>query len=176
MRQLLNTLFITSEDIYAALEGENIVLKRDGKEAARYPLHALQGIVCFSYLGASPALMGAGAEKNILLAFCRPNGRFLCRTAGATHGNVLLRRAQYRLADDPRESTRLAGGFVFGKIYNARSSLERTRRDHELRIDSEKFMQSSLQLKGILETVPSVRDPDTLRGLEGAAATVNFNC
>ena len=176
MRQLLNTLFITSEDIYAALEGENIVLKRDGKEAARYPLHALQGIVCFSYLGASPALMGACAEKNILLAFCRPNGRFLCRTAGATHGNVLLRRAQYRLADDPRESTRLAGGFVFGKIYNARSSLERTRRDHELRIDSEKFMQSSLQLKGILETVPSVRDPDTLRGLEGAAATVYFNC
>ena len=85
MRQLLNTLFITSEDIYAALEGENIVLKRDGKEAARYPLHALQGIVCFSYLGASPALMGACAEKNILLAFCRPNGRFLCRTAGATH-------------------------------------------------------------------------------------------
>lgn len=176
MRQLLNTLFITSEDIYAALEGENIVLKRDGKEAARYPLHALQGIVCFSYLGASPALMGACAEKNILLAFCRPNGRFLCRTAGATHGNVLLRRAQYRLADDPRESTRLAGGFVFGKIYNARSSLERTRRDHELRIDSEKFMQSSLQLKGILETVPSVWDPDTLRGLEGAAATVYFNC
>ena len=58
MRQLLNTLFVTSEDIYLSLDGENVVANRGGETVARYPLHTLQSIVTFSYAGASPALMG----------------------------------------------------------------------------------------------------------------------
>ena len=65
MRQLLNTLFVTSEDIYLSLDGENVVASREHQEAARYPLHTLSGIVSFSYPGASPALMGACAERGI---------------------------------------------------------------------------------------------------------------
>ena len=59
MRHLLNTLFVTSEDIYLSLDGENVVASRDKQEAARYPLHTLTGIVTISYARASPALMGA---------------------------------------------------------------------------------------------------------------------
>ena len=59
MRQLLNTLFVTSEDIYLSLDGENVIANRDGEVVARYPLHTLQSIISFSYKGASPALMGA---------------------------------------------------------------------------------------------------------------------
>ena len=92
MRQLLNTLFVTSEDIYLSLDGENVVASREHQEAARYPLHTLSGIISFSYPGASPALMGACAERGISLAFCTPRGRFLARIAGSTSGNVLLRR------------------------------------------------------------------------------------
>lgn len=58
MKQLLNTLFVTSEDIYLSLEGENVLANRDKEVVARYPLHTLQSIVSFSYPGASPALMG----------------------------------------------------------------------------------------------------------------------
>ena len=36
MRQLLNTLFVTSEDIYLSLDGENVVASREHQEAARY--------------------------------------------------------------------------------------------------------------------------------------------
>ena len=86
MRQLLNTLFVTSEDIYLSLDGENVVASREHQEAARYPLHTLSGIVSFSYPGASPALMGACAERGISLAFCTPRGRFLARIAGSTSG------------------------------------------------------------------------------------------
>ena len=74
MKQLLNTLFITSEDIYLSLEGENVLANRDKQVVARYPLHTLQNIVCFSYAGASPALMGACASRDIGLAFCSPGG------------------------------------------------------------------------------------------------------
>lgn len=49
MKQLLNTLFVTSEDIYLSLEGENVLANRDKTVVARYPLHTLQAIVSFSY-------------------------------------------------------------------------------------------------------------------------------
>lgn len=84
MRQLLNTLFVTSEDIYLSLDGENVVANRGGEQVARYPLHTLQSILSFSYSGASPALMGACAERDVSLAFCTPRGRFLARHGADT--------------------------------------------------------------------------------------------
>ena len=175
MRQLLNTLFVTSEDVYLSLDGENVVANRGGEEAARYPLHTLQSIVSFSYAGASPALMGACAQREIGLAFCSPRGKFLARVSGRMHGNVLLRRMQYRAADDPAQSCRIARNMIFGKVHNARWSVERTRRDHALRVDGERFSTVSGQLQGLLPQIVRETSLDSLRGLEGVGATAYFS-
>lgn len=174
MRKLLNTLFVTSEDIYLSLDGENIVANREHQVLARYPLHTLSGVISFSYPGASPALMGACAERGISLAFCTPRGRFLARVCGENNGNVLLRRTQYRTADDPSASCRVVRSMIFGKLYNARWSLERTRRDHGLRIDIQRLSAASENLKGLLPLVECETNLDSLRGLEGAGATAYF--
>lgn len=174
MRRLLNTLFITSEDIYLSLDGENVVANREGQAVARYPLHTLSGILSFSYSGASPALMGACARRNISLSFCSPRGRFLARVCGEENGNVLLRRMQYRLADDPAQSCLIARNMIFGKLYNARWSIERTRRDHGLRLDAETLENASRILKELLPAVSAETSPDSLRGLEGAGAAAYF--
>ena len=175
MRQLLNTLFVTSEDIYLSLDGENVVANRGGEQVARYPLHTLQSILSFSYSGASPALMGACAERDVSLAFCTPRGRFLARVMGQTQGNVLLRRKQYRVADDPLQSCRLARMMIFGKVFNAHWSVERTRRDHALRIDGERFAAVSAGLRDILPVLAQAETTDKLRGLEGSAAVAYFS-
>ena len=174
MRHLLNTLFVTSEDIYLSLDGENVVASREHQEAARYPLHTLSGIISFSYPGASPALMGACAEHGISLAFCTPRGRFLARIAGSTSGNVLLRRVQYRTADELSASCRIARSMIFGKVYNARWSIERTRRDHGLRLDSASLTASASHLKELLPQIAAAASLEHLRGLEGAGATLYF--
>ena len=174
MRHLLNTLFVTSEDIYLSLDGENVVASRKQQELARYPLHTLAGILSFSYSGASPALMGACAKRGVSLAFCSPRGRFLARVSGETSGNVLLRRAQYRTADDPGPSCRIARGMIFGKAFNARWSVERTRRDHRLRVDDAVLAKASAQMKELLPQIAAETDLDSLRGLEGAQATAYF--
>ena len=174
MRQLLNTLFVTSEDIYLSLDGENVVASRGGQQVARYPLHTLEGILSFSYSGASVGLMGACARKSISLAFCTPGGRFQARICGEGGGNVLLRRAQYRAADDPLQSCRIARQMVFGKLYNARQSLDRARRDHGLRLDIQRLQRAAGQLKEALPQVEGETDLDSLRGIEGAMATVYF--
>lgn len=174
MRQLLNTLFVTSEDVYLSLDGENVVANRDGQVVARYPLHTLQGIITFSYSGASPALMGACAKRGIAFSFCTPRGRFLARVSGENNGNVLLRRQQYRIADDPAASCRIARSMIFGKLYNSRWSIERTCRDHALRVDTEKLKNACTQLHGLLSAVAEETSLDSLRGLEGTGASAYF--
>lgn len=174
MKQLLNTLFVTSEDIYLSLEGENVVANREREQVARYPLHTLSGIVSFSYAGASPALMGACASRDVSLAFCTPQGRFLARVHGESAGNVLLRRAQYRIADDPERCCPLARNMILAKVYNARWSIERTCRDHALRVDVTMLKEASGHLKGILSQIAESTSMDGLRGLEGAGASVYF--
>ena len=175
MRQLLNTLFVNSEDIYLSLDGENVVANREKTVVARYPLHTLSAILSFSYPGASPALMGACTRRGIALSFCTPQGKFLARVTGEANGNVLLRRTQYRAADDPVLSCTIARAMVFGKIHNARWSLERTRRDYRLRVDDQRLGTVSGQLKALLPQLLQETSLDSLRGLEGAGATAYFS-
>ena len=174
MRQLLNTLFVTSEDIYLSLDGENVVAYRENTVVARYPLHTLSAILSFSYKGASPALMGACCTRGISLTFCTPRGKFLARATGEANGNVLLRRTQYRVADDMFQSCRIARCMVFGKVYNARWCVERIKRDHGMRVDEQALTQTSQKLKDLLPQIAEESDLDSLRGLEGTAATLYF--
>lgn len=174
MKQLLNTLFVTSEDIYLSLEGENVLANREKQVVARYPLHTLQTIVSFSYAGASPALMGTCAQKGIGLAFCTPRGKFLARVNGESSGNVLLRREQYRMADDPERSCAIARNMIFGKLSNASASIRRTLRDHEPRISGSDLEEASQRIKELLPLVLEVSEPEALRGLEGVGAAAYF--
>ncbi len=175
MKHLLNTLYILSEDIYLALDGENITANRTGQVAARYPLHTLQNIITFSYAGASPALLGACAKHEIGFAFFTPRGKFLARSCGSSVGNVLLRREQYRIADDLMSSAKLARIMILGKLYNTRQSIERTRRDHGLQIDENKFSAVSQQIQLLLPQVRDETSLERLRGLEGTGASAYFN-
>ena len=94
MKHLLNTLYVTGNKRYLSLNGENVVVLEGEQEIGRVPLHNLQSIVTFSYIGASPALMGTCADKGIDLVFMSPHGRFLARVTGEVKGNVVLRKQQ----------------------------------------------------------------------------------
>lgn len=175
MRRLLNTLFALSENAYLSLDGENVVVSQDQQETARFALHTLEGILCFSYAGASPALMGGCAERGISLAFFTPRGRFLARIAGETRGNVLLRQQQYRAADDPFASCRYARDFLLGKVYNARWVLERATRDHPQRVPVDRLKALSGQLAAALPRIQDAMTAEELRGIEGEAAQRYFD-
>lgn len=170
MRKFLNTLYVLNKDAYLSLEGENIVLLCNKAEIGRVPLHTLEGIVCFSYPGASPALMGKCTSLGVDLSFFSPQGRFLARAVGEERGNVLLRQTQYRIADSEAESCLYARNFILGKVYNARWVLERATRDHPQRVPVEQLKHTSAQLAAALPLIEQCDDLDQLRGLEGEAA------
>ena len=175
MRKLLNTLYVTSEDSYLALDGENIVVFDKESEIGRIPLHNLEGVVSFGYRGTSPALMGACVERNISLCYLTPQGKFLARVTGKVKGNVILRRQQYETCLDKVKSLEIARNCILGKVYNARWVLERVTRDHSMQIDVEKVKKASLQLKASLVHIQNCQSKDELRGFEGEAAKIYFS-
>lgn len=174
MRKLLNTLYVMTDSCYLTLDGENIVIQNGENTLGRFPLHTLENITCFTYKGASPALMGACAERKIGISFFSPRGTFWARAVGKEYGNVLLRKEQYRISDDNRNII-YAKNMILVKIFNSRWSIERTLRDHAYRVDAEKLRQVSNTLYDTLPKIDKVSTLDELRGLEGKAAEQYFS-
>lgn len=174
MRKLLNTLYVTSENSYLALDGENVVVLEEKNELGRLPLHNLEGIVSFGYRGTSPALMGACAERNISLCYLTPQGKFLARVSGRVKGNVILREQQYASSRDEEISLNIAKNCILGKVHNARWVLERAVRDHSMQIDVERVKAASGLLKNSLTLIKDCQSKEQLRGYEGEAAQVYF--
>lgn len=174
MKKLLNTLYVTSENSYLSLDGENVVVSDQGCEVGRLPLHNLESIVSFGYRGTSPALMGACAERNISLCYLSPQGKFLARVSGKVKGNVILREQQYRAFLDNEKSLGVAKNCIIGKIYNARWVLERATRDHGFQVNVEELKKSSEILKNSIVHVHNCQSKEQLRGIEGEAAQIYF--
>ena len=177
MRRLLNTIYVTCERAWLRKDGENIVVELDGAEVGRVPLHMVEGVVCFGRQGASPALMSACADSGIALSFLTPQGRFLARIEGARTGNVLLRRKQYRVADDPALAVPIVRGIVAAKAANQRTVLRRALRDHGVRMDEtsrEAIEFAQLRLSHTARHAAAAGDIATLRGREGEAALIYF--
>ncbi len=175
MKKLLNTLYVTSENSYLALDGENIVVLEDKQEIGRLPLHNLDSVVSFGYRGTSPALMGACAERNISLCYVSPQGKFLARVSGRTKGNVILREQQYKSSCDEKVSFSIAQNCIIGKVFNARWVLERAVRAHSLQIDVDRVKDASEKLKNSLEYIKNCKSKEQLRGYEGEAASIYFS-
>ena len=175
MRKLQNTLYVTTPAAYLSLDGETVVIQNEEECLGRLPLLNLENIVSFGYRGASPRLMGACAERGIGLCFLTQHGRFLARISGPVSGNVLLRTAQYRLADTPDQALPIARMFLTGKIFNGRWSLERTLRDHALRVDTERMKIAIEQMKQALNDLMHAGSVEELMGIEGVAAKAYFS-
>lgn len=174
MKKLLNTLFVTQPDVYLSLEGDNVVLSKKQEKIGRLPLHNLESIISFGYTGASPALMGYCADRNISIAFLTMNGRFLARVIGKSRGNVVLRKKQYQISDDVDQSAKIARNFITGKVYNNKWIIERMTRDYPLRVNVPQFKEVSNHLSSIIQDVRKCKNLETLRGLEGQAA-ISYN-
>ena len=176
MKKLLNTLYVTTQGAYLSKEGETVAVKIDGKVRLHVPVHTLGGIVCFGQISCSPKLMGFCAERNVAISFLTEYGRFLAKVDGPVSGNVLLRRQQYRWADDKKISAAIAKPFLIGKIYNSRKVLQRAIRDHGEKIQGvESLEKESGRLKDALRRLQREESLDVLRGIEGEAANSYFN-
>lgn len=175
MKQLLNTLYVSTPKAYLSLDGENVVVSQDEAEIGRMPLHLIDGIVTFTYPGVSPALLGKCADLGKTVTFLSPSGKFLARSVGKTYGNVVLRRAQYRTADDREQSLSIARNIISAKLSNSAAVLRRAVSDHAQRLDTENVQNTAVLLRQNAVTAFSAESAERLRGLEGESANRYFD-
>lgn len=171
MKKLLNTLYITRPDCYLHKERETVVIKQGDDKLGQFPMLALQNILCFGQVSVSPALMSACVEAGVGLSFFTEFGKFQAQVVGMPKGNVLLRRTQYRWADDEGKAVSVARLMVAAKVANGRAVLLREQRNHGT---NDGLAQAAQALSACLESIRHARSVPQLMGLEGEAASVYF--
>jgi CRISPR-associated protein Cas1 len=174
MKRLLNTLYITTQGSYLHREGETVEVTQDGAVKLRVPVHNLQGIVCFGQVSMSPPLMGLCTERQVTVSFHSRTGRFWGRVIGPVSGNVLLRREQYRRADDIDRSSEIAQSIVTAKINNSRVVLLRAARDHPDSPSAPALTAVAEHMAVLLKSLDDSQQLDSVRGIEGEAARKYF--
>ncbi len=172
MRILLNTLYVTTPEAYLSKDGLNVVVSVKQNEIFRIPVHNIEQIVTFGYMGASPGVMKLCADNNVDLTFLSPQGRYISRSQGPTRGNVLLRKAQYKYSDEPNYALHLGKLFIGGKIQNYRNILRRFVRDNGSDEAVENAAEKLLRCKRNVFNADSI---DSVRGIEGEAANYYFS-
>jgi len=175
MKKLLNTLYVTTQGAYLAREGETVLVRVEKETKLHLPIHTLSGIVCFGQVSCSPFLLGLCAERGVGVSFLTEYGRFMARMQGPVSGNVLLRREQYRWADDEARSVDLARSVLIGKIANSRAVLRRAIRDHAEKPGAGALETAAGRLRFSLDQLSSSRTLDVLRGVEGESAATYFS-
>ena len=174
MRHLLNTLYVTTQQAYLAREGETVVVRVERETKFRVPIHNLGGIICFGLVSCSPQLMQLCAERQVAISFLSEYGRFWARVEGRLPGNVLLRRQQYRSADNGEQSAEIASRVVTAKIANCRTVLLRAMRDHPERANNPELQKAGDHLGLLLGSLRGPNSIDSVRGIEGDAARSYF--
>jgi len=180
VKRHLNTLFVTTPGAWLRKEGENVLVRVERETRLRVPLHLLGGICCFGRVGLTPALMARCADGGVSISLFTEHGRLLARVDGFPTGNVLLRRAQYRRADEVEDgpggtaTADIVRPIVLAKILNGRTGLLRAIRDRPDTPGRAELESAAARLAGIAGDVRRLDDADRLRGLEGEAAAVYF--
>lgn len=169
-----NTLYVTTQGAYLRKQGETVVVEAENEKLATVPLHLLEGVVCFGNVSTSPFLLSACAGHGVSVAFMSWNGRFMARVEGPVSGNVLLRREQYRRADDPEACLGLARAFVTGKLANYRACLRRFARDHPDSDNATALKAAAKSVQATLVNLNSARSVDGARGHEGDGSSLWF--
>lgn len=174
MKKLLNTLFVTSKKAYLSKKGETVLIQINKETKQQFPIHLLDGIVCFGHVMMSPSLMHLCGMRKVSISFLSDRGRFLAKVQGPVSGNVLLRREQYRRADNAEYSEKIARWIILGKIANSRTVLMRAARDIKDDDKIGKLRNASAHLARLTPLLIKTRGLDNLRGLEGDAAKTYF--
>ena len=174
MKKLLNTLYVTNPDYYLKKEGRNISVTLDSKRVARYPIHILKQIVCFNYMGVSPALMKMCMEENVAITFFTPYGKYCGRVIGASYGNIYTRKKQYKMQES-EESLDFVKNIIYAKAYNSRKILIRGKLDHKDKVDVLRLEEAIDAIKILMLEIRNCSNKDSVRGIEGTIARFYFS-
>ncbi len=172
--QLARTLYVTEHRAKVAVNKGNIMVSGPtGK--ARVPVETLSAIVLAGMAQVTTDALALCVKRGVRVCSLTRSGKVRFVVGGETKGNVLLRVAQIRIADDEAASSAIARWLVAGKIQNSRALIRRWTWEVP---EPEKtfFTQSDALLRSRIHALPGRLEGDQIRGIEGDAARCYFAC
>lgn len=170
MKKLLNTLYVTTEGAFLRRDGETVAVEIDGVARTRLPAHQLAQIVLFGETAMSRDMMAFAGEAGISVSWLTYSGKLAARVEGPQTGNVLLRRAQHRVTEDPAAALPVARAVVAAKVANQRALLRRHLRDYPKSPGAAEVDAAQRRLADAARNALDAPDLEVLRGQEGEAA------
>jgi CRISP-associated protein Cas1 len=174
MKQILNTLYVQTQGTYLRLDHETLKLEVEKEVKLQVPLHHLGSIVTFGNVLLSPFLIHKCAEDGRQIIWLTEYGRFKGRLTGKTTGNVLLRRSQHGVLDQPELGLEIARYMIAGKLQNTRSVVMRAAREAKESGEQKRLQKTAQVHAEAIRNAEVAKDLDQLRGIEGYAARAYF--
>ena len=175
MKKLLNTLYVLTPESYLFCRNENICIQIGEHEKLCVPALTIDSIVCFGKMTVSTPLLQYCAEHGISVTFVTETGRFMGRFYGSVSGNVLLRKRQYESLNEDTFRKQLVRSVLLAKLRNCKLVLIRAARSAKNEEVGQALTEGVAQLGRAVEKLLLCEDVDSMRGIEGAAATVYFS-
>lgn len=175
MKKLLETLYIMTPESYMFERNGNICISIGGAEKASVPISQVNSIVLFGKNTLSTALLSFCSKNDVTITFLSENGFFLGRLCGPVSGNVLLRKRQYDSLSDEAFAARFAKDLLFCKFRNSRAVLLRHARAASDETEKIRIAAAATELTTLAQKLDTCSTIDSMRGIEGAAASVYFS-
>lgn len=176
MKHLLNTVYVMTQGAWLSLDGECVVVNLNRKEKKKFPVHILESVLCFGRVNATAPLIGFCASRGVAVSFFSENGRYLARVDAPVRGNVLLRRMQYRMADDAATTSSIAKNILIAKLANSRNVLLRFMRDNDGVKGKNPLVDAAVKYLALTAADIEGNMPiEVMRGKEGDAARCYFD-
>jgi CRISPR-associated protein Cas1 len=164
-------LYVQEPGSHVGKRSEHLIVRKDGKEITRVPMHAIRQLVVFGNVQVSTQALETLATNEIPVAYLTGYGRFIGTFAPSMPKNVGLREAQFRRFADAAECLLLSKAVVRGKLINQRALLMRSLRGDGDRGSDEPSAQALAELIRRLDGVASL---ESLLGMEGQGAALYF--
>ncbi|MBU1197282.1 CRISPR-associated endonuclease Cas1 [Candidatus Micrarchaeota archaeon] len=159
-------VYVQEQGATVTKNGEELVIKNRDGVLARTRLIEVSQLAVFGNVQITAQAQHALCDRNTPICHYSYGGWFYAITHGMSHKNVELRRKQFRVAEDPETSLKLARAFTNGKIRNCRTMLRRNNDS----VPPEALDAMANHSEQALEAKTS----EELLGIEGIAARVYF--
>ncbi|MBO0799400.1 MAG: type I-C CRISPR-associated endonuclease Cas1, partial [Blastocatellia bacterium] len=169
---------------YVSRDHLNLKIEVDHQVKLSVPIHHLESVCIFGQVSLSAHALQLCWEQGVPVNYFSETGYLLGRWEGVPNTSVGLRRAQYRVADDPRAAAMIARQCVAGKLQNSRQSLLRSARETDLAEESARLQESAAEIGRLLGAMQYANNrnerngeestADQIRGYEGQAASIYF--
>ena len=159
-------VYVQVQGAVVGKSGDQLEVKQKGQTLQKVRLMEVSHLAIFGNVQVTTQAVQELCDRNIPICYFTYGGWFRGITNGMGHKNVELRCRQYLGAMTPETALSISRRLVFGKIKNSRTLLRRNHREPPSAILAELDRLADRAL-----TAPS---PDTLLGIEGAAARTYF--